>query len=439
MADEWASASLDDLTETPITYGVVKPGEEDTSGVLFIRGGDVADGQIRVDALRTITRAVSDQYTRTLLRGGELVVSLVGNPGQVAIVPHSLAGANIARQVGLVRLSNRADTRFVKYFLLSRQGQLALGAHSLGSVQQVINLRDLKTVKVPQPPLREQQAIACILGALDDKIELNRRRNRTLEALARAIFQSWFVDFDPVKAKAAGRTPPGLSPALAALFPDSFTDSPLGPIPTGWRVGSVGDVAGLLGGYAFKSKEWIDQGVPVVKIGSVKPGMVDLDQVSYVSHDIAALAARYRLDVGDLLIGMTGYVGEVGLVPPTDELPLLNQRVGKFVLETKGTPGLGFVYCSTRRPEFKSSVETKSHGTAQANVSAQGILSVPIVVPTKVVRDRFDNTCAPFFEKLLANHKESRTLAALRDALLPKLISGELRVPDAERIVGRAV
>jgi len=203
MAVDWPNTPLSDLTnpDTPVTYGVVKPGAEDPDGVLFIRGGDISDGRVLTEQLRTITREVSQQYRRTQLRGGEIVVSLVGNPGQVAIMPESLKGANIARQAGLVRLRDNVDARFVKYFLISAIGQEALGAHSRGSVQQVINLRDLKTVRVPTPPLREQRAIAQILGTLDDKIELNRRMNETLEAIARALSKSWFVDFDPVRAK----------------------------------------------------------------------------------------------------------------------------------------------------------------------------------------------------------------------------------------------
>ncbi len=144
MAGEWPETPLSDLTEpdTPVTYGVVKPGDEDADGVLFIRGGDIANGRVLTDELRTISKEVSGQYKRTLLRGGEIVMSLVGNPGQVAIVPESLRGANIARQAALIRLRKDVDSRFVMYFLGSRLGQEALGAHSRGSVQQVINLRD---------------------------------------------------------------------------------------------------------------------------------------------------------------------------------------------------------------------------------------------------------------------------------------------------------
>ena len=237
----WDSSLLDALTEngSPITYGVVKPGAE--GDVPFVRGGDITGGRVLINQLRTITRDISQQYRRTLLRGGEILVSLVGNPGQIAIAPPSLVGANIARQVGLIRLKPGVDSRFISYFLQSPVGQKTLGARSLGSVQQVINLRDLKTVKVPLPPLPEQRRIAHILGTLDDKIENNRKTAKNLEAMAQAIFKSWFVDFDPVRAKMAGESRESickrlkLTPEILDLFPDRLVDSELGEIPEGWR------------------------------------------------------------------------------------------------------------------------------------------------------------------------------------------------------------
>jgi restriction endonuclease S subunit len=165
MKKGWKQARLDELTEadSPITYGVVKPG--DPGEVLFIRGGDLVGGRILDAQLRTITSAVSEQYRRTLLKGGELLICLVGQPGQVAVAPPNLAGANIARQVGLIRLRSSIDAEFISYFLQSPDGQAHLGTYTGGSVQQVINLSDLRTVNVPVPPLTEQQRI---VGLLDE-------------------------------------------------------------------------------------------------------------------------------------------------------------------------------------------------------------------------------------------------------------------------------
>jgi type I restriction enzyme S subunit len=264
-----------------------------------------------------------------------------------------------------------------------------------------VTRRDLEAIEVALPGLAEQKAIAAILSALDDKIELNRRLNETLESVAQAIFKYWFLD--------TSRT----------------------SLPKGWHEGTLGEITGILGGYAFKSKDWTNQGVPVVKIGSVKPGIVNLNEVSFVSENVAEEAKRFRLCPGDLLIGMTGYVGEVGLVPLTDNAPLLNQRVGKFVLKEPGTSALGFLYCLTRRREFKAEVEAQSHGTAQANVSADGILSVPIIVPPDALHGEFNRRCEPILNRILANHAESRTLAVVRDTLLPRLFSGELPAPTS--------
>ena len=320
---------------------------------------------------------------------------------------------------------------FAYYFLKN----IDFDRYNSGSAQPSLNRNFIYPIEIKVPCIEIQQAIAHILGTFDDKIELNRRMNETLEAMARAIFKSWFVDFDPVHAKMSGEPCEsicrrlGLTPELLDFFPDRLQDSELGKIPEGWKAGRIADLAGFLGGYAFKSKNWIEAGVPVVKIGSVKPGIVDLNAVSFVSDEVADEAKRFRLASGDLLIGMTGYVGEVGLVPITDKPPLLNQRVGKFILETPGTSAMAFLYCLARSAEFKSYVETKSHGTAQANVSADAILSISIVVPHKALRDKFNIICSPILDRILQNHAESQSLSAIRDSLLPKFLSGELRAP----------
>jgi type I restriction enzyme S subunit len=317
------------------------------------------------------------------------------------------------------------DPHFLKYVLLAENE--ALWRFASGTTHQTIYYPEAKAFHVCLPPLAEQKAIAAVLGALDDKIELNRRMNATLEAMARALFQSWFVDFDPVRAKLDGRQPTGLDKGTAALFPESFQDSALGQIPKGWNVTTLGACIGFRSGFSFKSQDWQESGVPVVKIGSVKPGIIDLTQVSYVSEEIAHQAARYRLRPGDMLIGMTGYVGEVGLVPPSDNPPLLNQRVGKFVMQKPGTESLAFWYCTTRQGEFRAFVEARSHGTAQANVSGEAIMEFPLIAPSPEVLDAFNRECQPMLDRILSNHAQSRTLATLRDTLLPKFLSGEMR------------
>ena len=442
--DTWPTVALDELTEpaSPITYGVVKPGPEDPAGVKFVRGGDVADGRILVDQLRTITHNVSAAYRRTLLRGGELVVSLVGNPGQVAIVPQSLRDANIARQVGLVRLRDTVNTKFVKYFLGSSIGQQALGAQSLGSVQQVINLRDLKTVKIPIPPRHEQDAVAEILGTLDDKIELNRRTNETLEGMARALFKSWFVDFDPVRAKLDGRPPPGLDPATAALFPDRLQDSDIGPIPKGWNVDRFDAHFTAERGLSYSGEGLCDDrsGLPMHNLNSIYEGG------GYKHAGIKYYAGDYRekhlVEPGDMIVTNTeqGFdhllIGYAAIVPKCFGLTgLYSHHIYRVRSKSASPFSPHYLVELFNNRRWHYWISGFSNGTT-INMLPKDALEMPmLVVPPVTLVTKFTNLAEAAHIRIEENIQQSRTLAAVRDALLPKLLSGEIRVGAAEKLV----
>jgi type I restriction enzyme S subunit len=278
--------------------------------------------------------------------------------------------------------------------------------------------------------MEEQQRIAEFLGQIDDKIALSIEQAQTLEDIAQTIFKSWFIDFDPVKAKMSGEKPAGMDDETAALFPDSMEESELGLIPKGWKAGCLGDLTDLQGGYAFKSSSWSEFGVPVIKIGSVKPGYVDLAQVSYVNEDFAnEISDDYRTPAGSLVIGLTGYVGQVGLLRANNPIPLINQRVAKFKAKS-GNWKVPFIYCFTRDASFKRTVEELATGTAQQNVSNSQILSIPLVVPSKEIQNRFEHIFESFFELIINLANENETLQLTRDALIPRLISGQLKIPN---------
>ncbi len=438
MAGEWEKVRLGDLVK--ITHGWPFKSEwftEERTGrpIIVSIGNFQYTGGFRFDstAIKEYTADYPKEYELTpgdiLLvmtcqtSGGEIL----GIPGRIPNDGNTYLHNQRMGKV-VIKERNRIAPGFIYYLSLWSEFNRELCVSASGTkILHTAPVR-IEAFEFNLPPLPEQKAIAAVLGALDDKIELNRRMNATLEAMARALFQSWFVNFDPVRAKLDGRKPSGIDPDVAALFPESLEDSPLGQIPKGWKVTTLGACIGFRSGFSFKSQDWQDSGIPVVKIGSVKPGIIDLSQVSYVSEEIAQHAARYRLSTGDMLIGMTGYVGEVGLIPPSDNPPLLNQRVGKFVMAKSGTESLAFWYCTTRQPEFKAFVEARSHGTAQANVSGESIMEFPVVLPPSGILDAFNRDCQPLLNRILSNHGESRTLATLRDTLLPKLLSGELSV-----------
>ena len=186
---EWIVKILSNLVSTPITYGVVKPDKEDANGVKLIRGGDVSQGKINPN-LRTIRKDISEQYKRTILQGGELVVSLVGNPGEIAIVPEELKGSNLARQVGLVRLSNDANSRFILYCLTFSTALIT--AKITGSVQKVINLEDLQKLEIKVPSFAEQTKIANFLTAVDEKITQLTQKCELLAQYKKGVMQQIF-------------------------------------------------------------------------------------------------------------------------------------------------------------------------------------------------------------------------------------------------------
>ena len=405
------------------------------SGIPSIMPANIKEGRVSEEGIARITEADARRLSKYLTKAGDIVYSRRGDVERCALIRKREEGWLCG--TGCLRVrpgSGVVDPDFCSHFLSHPETKEWISRHAVGATMPNLNTQILSALPVLLPSLQEQKAIAHILGTLDDKIELNRKTNETLEAMAKAIFKSWFVDFDPVKAKAEGR-PTGLPAEISDLFPDSFEDSELGEIPNGWRVMELGMVSTFLNGYAFKSSDWQEHGVPVVKIGSVKPGFVDVDNVSFVSDEIAVSKDRYRLSPGDILIGMTGYVGEVGLVPISESPPLLNQRVGRVAPMSDAIVSRSFLYNWMRTSSFKDSVEVLSHGSAQANVSSDSIQSIPHAIPSSEIERAFASICEPILDRLLEGHREQKLLANIRDALLPKLISGEIRIPDAEKML----
>ena len=328
------------------------------------------------------------------------------------------------------RFSRNVDSSYILYWLRSPEGQSVLVASAIGTTQKALTISTLKSISINLPALQTQKAISKLCKSLDDRITLLRETNATLEAIAQALFKSWFVDFDPVRAKAEGREPEGMPAEVADLFPSEFEDTELGEMPKGWSFGTLADLATFQNGYAFKTQSWQETGHPVVKIGNVKPGIIDIDGTSYISSETTIGLDRFKLKRGDLLVGMTGYVGETGLMPEVNIPAYLNQRVGR--ISTNGIDDIGFVYCLVRNAKYKSFAEAQSKGSAQANVSGVELMSYAVVLPSHSPMKLFNKISHEIIDKILSNYSQSQTLTDLRDTLLPRLMSGKLRIPDLE-------
>jgi type I restriction enzyme S subunit len=296
------------------------------------------------------------------------------------------------------------------------------------SVQPVFNYTTLKKFMLELPPIAQQRAIAHILGTLDDKIELNRRMNEALEAMARALFKSWFVDFDPVRAKAEGRDP-SLPRPIADLFPDCFVDSELGEIPRGWEVGTLGDVA-----------EHLRRGVQPDKIDTVTP-YIALEHmpkrcIALSDWDTAdgLESNKFEFRSGEILFGkLRPYFHKVG-VAPVDGVC----STDIVVVAPKSETWFGFVLGHVSSDAFVEHTNVGSTGTKMPRTSWGEMARYDVVLPHDSIAAAFTDKVRPSVDRIFAAIHESRTLAALRDTLLPKLISGELRVKDAERFLERA-
>ena len=305
-----------------------------------------------------------------------------------------------------------------------------------------LNEEILRRLPLSLPPIGDQRAIAGILGALDDKIELNRRMNETLEATAKAIFKSWFVDFDPVRAKLDGRQPPGLDPTTAALFPDRFETSDLGRIPQGWEIKAISDVTFRVTKGDTPRNEAVeaappnDRLIPMLRVNAItEGGEVLLNKVEFIPESIhLGKSKRSILAVNDILYTNAGTIGRVALVQE-DILPAnTNQAIAIIRPDPAHVPPV-FLYMLVRQSEFQTVLHHNIVHAVQANLALGKISDARSIFAPIATLSQLSEPIVRVLERVFRNRRESRTLAALRDALLPKLLSGEIRVADGEKTV----
>jgi type I restriction enzyme S subunit len=316
------------------------------------------------------------------------------------------------------------DPRFVYYFLQ----WLNLRRFDSGSAQATLNRNYIYPISVCTPPLSEQRAIAATLGALEQKIDLNRRMCETLEAMAQALFKSWFVDFDPVRAKAEG-CDTGLPSEIAGLFSDSFQESQIGEIPTAWRLGTLGEVA-----------EHPRRGVNPTEIDSAT-AYIALEHMPKRSIALqrwgtaeSVESNKFEFKKGEILFGkLRPYFHKVGVAPING---ICSTDI--VVVAPRGPGWFGFVLGHVSSDAFVEYTNAGSTGTRMPRTSWSEMARYSVALPPETISEVFTKLMEAWVERLHSSIHESRTLAAVRDTLLPKLLSGELRVKDAERFVAAA-
>ena len=290
----------------------------------------------------------------------------------------------------------------------------------MGAVMPNLNTAIIQALPVSLPGIHEQQRIAGLIGALDDRITLLRETNATLEAIAQALFKSWFVDFDPVRAKMEGRTPEGMDEATAALFPDGFETSELGEVPRGWRVGSVYDISKVVYGAPFASKLFkaAPPGRPLVRIRDLKD-----ERPGVFTEEVHPKG--YLLKPGDIAVGMDG---EFRAYVWGGETAWLNQRVCVF----HPINGASSAFVRLSIAPLLAAVEASETATTVIHLGKNDIDRFRVILPSSTVLHAFRAVAKPVYERLVLNKQKAQTLSTLRDTLLPRLISGQLRLPEAQ-------
>ena len=450
MASEWQVHEVKVLIEDnalEIGDGYRAKNTELTgSGVPFARAGNIKNGFQFNDADH-FPEANLNRVGDKISKPGDVVFTSKGTVGRFAFVREDTPRFVYSPQLCFWRSCDRKliDPRFLFFWMFSREFFVQFnGVAGQTDMAEYVSLRDQRNMHLTLPPLSEQRAIAHVLGTLDDKIELNRRMNETLEEMARALFKSWFVDFDPVHAKAALKhhattIPQGRSdwsverahafldrmdPDIAALFPDSFVDSELGPIPEGWEVGCFGDVVEQIRDKenplaspdaifqhfsipAFDENQWpkAERGKTIKSQKSrVLPGVVLLSKLNPEIERVWLV----DVDASDRAVCSTEFL----------------------VLRPRPSYGTSVVYCLGCSPAFRQELGSLVTGTSKSHqrARADAVFALRVVLFSTPISEAFERKLSVALQMIQASRRESRTLATLRDTLLPKLVSGEILV-----------
>lgn len=409
-----------------------------TVGYPSIRTTNIKNGRLDLVNCNRVDQRTYEAWTqRRRPVPGDLILAREAPVGEVGIIPPGESVVLGQRTVLISPSRSKIDSRYLLFIMLGPQMRHRMTSKAGGSTVDHLNMRDIRALPLPElPPLFEQRAIAAVLGALDDKIELNQKQAQVLERIARAVFQSWFVDFDPVRRAAAGQ-PTGLPADLAALFPARLVKSAAAEIPEGWSVATLGDIATfnartLSRADSLNDAEYIDY----IEISEVMRG--EVRNITRYTRGTEPSGAKRRLTHGDTVLST---------VRPDRGAHFLCLNPAQTLIASTGFAVLSaterdwaFVYSAATAPQVGERLGGLADGGAYPAVRAELLASLPVILPTTLgPRLAYHHFAAPLFERASCGRLQSATLTTLRDTLLPKLISGELRIPDAEKIVGSAV
>jgi len=430
--DNWQKIKLGDLIE--VKHGFAFKGkffsDKPQRNILLTPGNFAIGGGFKYDKLKYYVGEIPYEY---ILDEDDILITMTDlsktsdTLGYPAIIPKSINGVRYLHNQRLgkviIKDETRLDKRYIFYLLCTKEYRNEILASATGTAVKHTAPDRIRAFKFNVPPLSEQRAIAHILGTLDDKIELNSKMNETLEAMAQAIFKSWFVDFDPVIAKANNRQPLGMDAQTAALFPDSFDESELGKIPKGWKAGTIGNDFDINMGQSPPGNTYNEEGngTPFYQ------GRRDFG-FRYPSVRIYCTTPKRVAKTGDTLVSVRAPVGDTNMA-------LTECCIGRGVSAVRHKSGSrSYTYYAMQSLQ-NYFARFEGEGTVFGSINKTQFNKLEFLIPAIKIRDKFEQIVGSMDEQIEMFTKQNFTLATIRDTLLPKLLSGKLRISNAEKFV----
>ena len=439
MSSEWPEVTLENLVGAVNTgLDAIKraPIVDADTGIKCLRIQDIT--QSKPYASWGNTQVREPDFEKYRLRKNEIIMARTCSPGICLLVKSDMRAVFNNGLARIRAVESRLCPEFLLYIFKSKEfADYIYGISHGTSVQLNMKVGDLTRYRLRLPPLAVQKEIASALTLLDDRITLLRETNATLEAIAQALFKSWFVDFDPVRAKQAGQQPEGMDEATAALFPNRFTDSPFGLIPEGWQTRTIGDVIETFGGATPDTKNddfwnppehaWTS---PKDLSGLNSPILLRTERG--VSSKGLTKISSGLLPVGTLLLSSRAPIGYLAI----SQIPIaINQG---YIAMTPGgalSPLYMYFWCSQNMEVIKG----RANGSTFMEISKKAFRPIELTLPSKAVTEAFSNFAEPLFSRIAENERQAQTLATIRDTLLPRLISGQLRMPTPSALADEVV
>ncbi len=439
--NHWRRAVLRDVTDLTLS-SVDKRSRTNERSVMLCNYTDAYNNSfIRADMDFMKATATDHEIARCSLAAGDVIITKDSEKhddiGVPALVRERIEGLVCGYHLAILRpRRSEVDGGYLYYALSTEEIQRQFHSYANGVTRFGLRKADIGLVEIPVPTLHEQRSIAHVLGTLDDKIELNRRMNATLEGMARALFKDWFVDFGPVRAKMEGRDT-GLPKEIARLFPDRLVDSDLGEIPEGWETTRLDNVATITKGRSYRRRELVASDTALVTLKSFARGG------GYRPEGLKSFSGVYKHDQvvqpGDVIVACTDVtqaaevVGRSAVIGETSSFRTLVASLDVLIVRPKGTvPGRAFVYYVLGTENSVAHSLARTTGTTVLHLSKDAVASFRFVLPQRRLIERFEQCVGALCARMQTNASGGGSLTNLRDTLLPKLISGQLRATGLE-------